>query len=112
MAKKNTLAENPGLVLVITFFLLCGLLVAYNLSAHLINRGLREVQGHAELLAEMASVAVDNARTDTELQATLAQRQAAAVEEAVSAPPVEPELQGLEQPAWVPLSSRTLESAE
>jgi hypothetical protein len=42
----------------------------------------------------------------------LAQRQAAAVEEAVSAPPVELELQGLEQPAWVPLSSRTLESAE
>ena len=65
-------------LLIITFFLLCGLLVAYNLSAHLINRGLREVQGHAELLAEMASVAVDNARTDTELQATLAQRQAVA----------------------------------
>jgi hypothetical protein len=40
----------------------------------------------------------------------LAQRRAAAVEEAAPAPPAEPELQGLEQAAWVPLSSGTLES--
>ncbi|MBI4206436.1 MAG: hypothetical protein HY527_15555 [Betaproteobacteria bacterium] len=40
------------------------------------------------------------------------QRRAAAVEAAAPAPPAEPELQGLEQPVWIPLSSGTPELAE
>ena len=64
--------------------------------------------GAPALLPELAAQA-SPARLAPQLEEP-AQRQA--VEEAVSAPPAEPELQGLEQPAWVPLSSGTLESAE
>jgi len=65
-------------LLIITFFLLSGLLVAYNLSAHLINSGLGDVQGQAELLSQMASVAVDHGTANTIVRDALAERQAVA----------------------------------
>jgi hypothetical protein len=72
-----------------------------------VRLGLEPQLGAPAPLPELASLA----RLAPQLEA-LVQRQAAAVEAAVSAPPAEPELQGLEQPAWVRLSSRNLESVE
>jgi sigma-B regulation protein RsbU (phosphoserine phosphatase) len=65
-------------LLIITFFLLCGLLLINNLSAHLIASRLGELEREALLLARQAVVDLEPARTDEQIRGLLQQHQDAA----------------------------------
>ena len=66
-------------LLIITFFLLCGVLLFTNLSAHLMTTRIRELQAQTELLAQGAAASVSDA-SGADLQSLLAERQRVAAE--------------------------------
>jgi sigma-B regulation protein RsbU (phosphoserine phosphatase) len=65
-------------LLIITFFLLCGLLLINNLSAHLIASRLGVLEREALLLARQTMVDLEPARTGDQIRAVLQGRQASA----------------------------------
>jgi sigma-B regulation protein RsbU (phosphoserine phosphatase) len=63
-------------LLIITFFALCGALLLNNISAYLIHSRVRELVAEAQLLAEMAAVTVDSRPSVEDMRAALIRRQA------------------------------------
>jgi serine phosphatase RsbU (regulator of sigma subunit) len=67
-------------LLIITFFLLCGLLLLNNLSAYLISSRMRELRREAQLLAQNVALSLEDAATDEQIRAVLAAQQASTAE--------------------------------
>ena len=65
-------------LLIITFFLLCGTLLVYNVSSLVMHGRVVELVAETDLLARMAAVGLEAARTPAEVRAVLAGQQAAA----------------------------------
>ncbi len=65
-------------LLIITFFLLCGTLLVYNVSSHVMHGRVIELVAETDLLARMAAVGLDAARTPAAARVILARQQAAA----------------------------------
>jgi sigma-B regulation protein RsbU (phosphoserine phosphatase) len=62
-------------LLIITFFLLVGLLLLNNLSSYLINSRVREMQDQSRLLAQMAALSIDRTSAVAEAASVLEARQ-------------------------------------
>ena len=67
-------------LLIITFFLLCGLLLLNNLSAYLISSRMRELRREAQLLAQNVALSLEEAASDEQIRAVLAAQQALTAE--------------------------------
>ena len=64
-------------LLIITFFLLCGLLLVNNMSAHLISNRMLDLEREAHLLAQQAVVSLEAAPGPRQIQQVLDRQQAA-----------------------------------